>query len=444
MKSAASLLCLVIFPAWALDPRVEFALGVLEKSRGNELAAAEHFENARLGDPLALPLVKLAVARSLAAGDRAGAVKLYRELAAARPDEVGVQLAYADFLDEQSRGDSLARKLSDETLEAALGKYPGHPEVIRRLFRHAQADDNGLRQTELMEMLSMDDPVSVLLFNSLSRSMHDASDAEARSRVDERFLLAFETERKDEAVARAASEHFRETGRLEKAIGILRLHVDAAPSSLALRTRLGVLYFTAKMDPEGEATLKEVLEINPRQALAHQSLAKFYRLREQVGPARFHAGELLKIRGGPPADFIRLADEWLATDDPREARLLLEKSVFDRPDHRELAEKLAIATRRDPETRDQAARFFRQAEAMEAEDETSNPDFLLEFAEALIAEGQGNAAEDRLRSAIRTYPADAKKETASALRRLAALWESEGKNAAAARSLRQRADGLDH
>jgi hypothetical protein len=48
-----------------------------------------------------------------------------------------------------------------------------------------------------------------------------------------------------------------------------------------------------------------------------------------------------------------------------------------------------------------------------------------------------------LRSAIKSFPPEAKKETAAALRRLALLWETESRNADAARALRQRADALD-
>ena len=53
------------------------------------------------------------------------------------------------------------------------------------------------------------------------------------------------------------------------------------------------------------------------------------------------------------------------------------------------------------------------------------------------------AAEDRLRTAIRTYPPDQKKETAVALRRLAAIWQGEKRNEEGAKSLLQRADALD-
>lgn len=444
MLRAPSVLLLTLLAVGAEEnPRLDFALAVLAEARGNADEAAGLYEMARLADPTALPLADRAVSNRLAKGDLSGAVKLYRDLAAARPDDLAAQLRYADFLDQQSHGDTLALKLSNDTLKTALGKFPGHPAILRRLFEHAQAAGNSTRQRELMELLSKEDPESALLYASLSRKMADKEDADARAKVDERMLDSFAAHPEDPALARAASDHFRETQRLDQAIDILKRHVEATPSSLALRTRLGIFYFTAKRDADGEATLKEVLEINPRQALAHQSLAKFYRLRNQPEPARHHAGELLKIRGGTPADFIKLADGWLEANDPKEARILLEKAVFDHPENHELAKKLAVATRRDPETRKNAARLFREAEADVAADAQADPGFLLESAEALIDEGQTKSAEERLRSAIRAYPADAKKETAAALRRLAALWESENRNQEAARALRQRADGLD-
>jgi len=56
---------------------------------------------------------------------------------------------------------------------------------------------------------------------------------------------------------------------------------------------------------------------------------------------------------------------------------------------------------------------------------------------------QTKAAEERLRTAIRTYPPDKKKETAAALRRLAGIWQAEKRNEEGAKSLLQRADSLD-
>lgn len=425
------------------NPRLDFALGVLAESRGDKREAVVRFESARAADSLALPLVRRVADSRLTDGDRPGAVKLYRELASARPDDLNIQVTYADFLEAQGGGDALALKLAGDTLDAALEKNPGHPQLIRRLFQRALAGGDQARQETLLNALSKEDTASVLLYASLSRSASDADDAAAREKLDQRFLFSVASHPESRELARTASDYFKDTDRPEQAIGILEKHIQAAPSSLELRTRLGILYISAKRDQEGEAALKEVLAIHPRQALAHQVLAKFYRLRDKPEAARFHASELLKIRGGSPADFMKLSDEWLAADDPRQARILLEKAVFDHPENPDLARRLAIATRRDPETRDQAARLFREAEAAGPVGENAEPDFLIESAEALIDQGQSKAAEERLRTAIKKFPPEAKKETAAALRRLARLWESESRNTDAARALRQRADALD-
>jgi Flp pilus assembly protein TadD len=427
----------------AEHPRLDFALGVLEQSRGNASLAAEKFEAARQADPLALPLVERAVSARMAANDRPAAVKLYRDLAAAKPEELSIQLVYVDFLDHQGNGDVLARSLAAETLQAAQVRFPAHPEIVRRMFQHAQAAGDKPRQLELLEQLRRDDPASTLLYIALSKSLFDAEDAAARAALDDRFLETFEANPTRADLARATSDHFQNTGRVDRAIEILEQHVAVAPSSLDLRTRIGILLFSAKRDAEGEATLKEVLTINPNQALAHQTLAKFYRLREQPENARHHASELLKLRGGAAADFLKLANEWLAADHPKEARILLERALFDHPAHRELAEQLAISTRRDPETRAQAARLFREVDAAKPATAKSRPEFLVEFAHALIDQGDTRSAEEHLRTAIRNFPATAPKETAAALRQLAGIWEKENRNMDAARSLRQRADALD-
>lgn len=436
-------LSFTVFTDAAGNPRLDFALGLLAESRGNTAEASLRFEKARVTDPVALPLVRRAAAARLSEGDRSGAAKLYRDLAAARPDSLNIQITYADFLTEQAHGDALALKLANETLTRALEQYPGHPELIRRLFLQAQSLGDRMLQTTLLDQLMTNEPTTMLTYAALARSLTDSSDLAARGKLDERFQSAMKSHPRSQELARAASDHFRDTERPQQAIEVLESHVTAAPASLDLRTRLGVLYFTMKRDGEGEAVLKEVLTIHPRQALAHQSLAKFYRLREQADPARFHASELLKIRGGSPADFIKLADEWLAAEKPREARILLEKSVFDHPANRDLACRLAIATRRDPETRARAGRLFREAEVAFPAGEKPDPAFLVESAEALIEQGQIKPAEERLRAAIKAFPPDAKKDTAAALRRLALLWESENRNLDAARALRQRAEGLD-
>jgi hypothetical protein len=410
--------------AAAEDARVEFTLGILEEIRGVATAAA-HFEKARLADPLALPLVQRAVKQRLAAHDRAAAVKLFRDLATARPEDLEVQLLFADFLTEQAQGDTIAVKLATDTLVASLEKYPGSPEVIRRLYAIYQTSDLAAQATKLLDQLTLGDPASALLFATLTRGASEAEATANREKLDRHYLQALASRPELASLARSASDYFRESERPDLAVEVLEKHLAAAPSSLDLRTRLGVLFFAAK------------------QALAHQALAKFYRSHEKPALARNHASELLKLRSGSADEFLKLAAEFLVADDPRSARLLLERAVFAYPDHLQMLQKLAIASHRDPTTQDLAPRLFRQAEAAKLGAEKLEPAFLIEFAAALIAQGQSQAAEERLRTAIRAYPPEAKKETAAALRQLASLWESENRNTEAAKALRQRADGLE-
>lgn len=425
------------------DPKLEFADGVLGEMR-NQSSAQDHFERARLADPLALPLVQRAVKQRLKHHDRAAAVKLFQDLASARPDDLKVQLLYVDFLTEQGGDDAMANKLTSNTLETALKSHPGDPQIIQRLYPIYQASNRKSQASALLDQLSPTDPESMLLYASLAKSTTAANEAAQNNKLDQYFFLAFNAHPELASLARETSDHFRNTGRLLQAIEILVRHVSATPSSLDLRTRLGILYFESKDDQKGEETLKRVLEINPEQTLAHQALAKFYRSRGQPALARFHAGELLKLKGGSATDFLKLADEFLAADDPRSARLLLERAVYRYPDHFELLQKLAIATQRDPETRENAARIFREADAVKPASVNSTPAYLMESAESLMAQGQNKAAEETLRKAIKSFPPEAKKETASALRKLAGFWESENRNIDAARALRLRADALDH
>jgi tetratricopeptide (TPR) repeat protein len=438
---------MLALPAAGQDnPRLAFAKGLLDGAAGKQAEAAEHFEVARLADPTAVPLVRRKADQLMAAGDLAKTVTLYRELAAATPERLDTQLMYADFLRESGRGDGLAEKMAGEALEKAFKKFPGNPSILDRLFRSSEGAGERDRSVRLFEALIAEPPLSpqsMLMAEAWSNVLFESDDRSAQDRLDKLFLQSFNSAPASASLARAASEHFRKTGRLDQAITILRKHTEVVPSNLELRTRLGILCFAANQNEKGEATLKEVLSINERQALAHESLAKFYRLQEKPELARPHADAVLRIRGGDPSEFLALADEWLLAEEPRSARLLLEKAAFDHPEHPEIAAKLAIASHRDPETRSRSPRLFREAESLFPPDSSPDPMFLTESANALIDEKRLPAAEERLRKAIRQFPPEAKKETAAALRQLASLWESQNKNADAARSLRSRADSLE-
>lgn len=428
------------------SPQLDFARGVLAEQRGDGKAAAEAFEVALDGDPGAFFLTERVAGQRMAAGDMEGSSTLYREYAAANPRRLDAQLAYADFLRESSPEDDFAAKMARDTLEKALEFSPRNPAIQKRLFRIYEALEQRDRSLALFESLAAEDSSTGEMMSAIdmARTLFPADDPDARARVDALHQQAFQADPANPLVARAASERFRTTGRLPEALEILTSHVAAAPASLDLRIRRGILMLAAERTDEGEKALLEVLEIDPRQALAHQALAKLYRKQERIPEALPHAAEALKIRGGDPSGFLELADELLAAGQPREARLLLEKAVYFNASDADLLVKLAVATRRDPESREQASRLFREAESLSGEDgPAGDPVFLREFAEALLESGQTTAAEARLRLAIRAYPAEEKQETAAALRRLAGIWERENRNEEAARALIQRADSLD-
>lgn len=428
------------------EPKLDFAYGILAEQRGDRAAAAESIEKAREADPSAFPLVTRVAGYRLQKGDVEGASTLYREFAKGHPERLDAQLEYADFLRSSSPDDDFAAKMARDTLEGARKQFPGNLAIERRLFRIYEGLEQRDRSAAIFEALAKQDasPGDTLAALEMARTLFEKDDEEARGKLDEMLQAACARNPGNPVLARAASEHFRTTGRVAEAAEILAGHVAAAPSSLELRTRLGILQLAADQEAEGEKTLLGVLEIDSRQALAHQTLAKLYRKQERVAEALPHAAEALKIRGGDPSEFLQLADEFLAAEKPKEARLLLEKAVFFNQSDAALAVKLAVATRRDPETRERASLLFRQAENLSGQDgPAGDPVFLQEFSEILLQDGQTKAAEERLRAAIRAFPAEQKKETAAAMRRLAGIWQKEKRNAEAANSLLQRADSLD-
>ncbi|MEP2776310.1 MAG: hypothetical protein ABJQ29_05375 [Luteolibacter sp.] len=422
---------------------LDFTFGALEEVRGDLDNAREYYHSAYQADPTALPLVRLEVDRLIDAKERGKAFEVYENAVDARPDDAMLRIEFGDFLAQVGRGDGLADAKRLEAYEAVLKMAPGDYLPIERLIRYAREKGNDDRARKLIEELNRDTPEAVSYYVSTSKSLYDSRDKEAQRRISDCFGTAMEEHPEWADIAKTASDHFRGAGDLNKAIAILQQHVEVRPSSLDLRIRLGILMFVANRDTEGVEILTEVLEVHPKKALAHESLAKHFRKSGMLEEARYHAAELLKIRGGSAQEFIKLAEEMTQAGEVRSARLLLEKAAFDFPDDAELMMKLALATARDPETREAAARLFREVENMLANPADMSPEFLLQSARELISQGQAKAAEERLRTAIRNFPAEAKKESAAAMRELAGIWISEDRNLDAANALIKRAEALE-
>ncbi len=422
---------------------LDFSYGVLEELRGNEAKATEFYEKAYAEDPSSLHLVRMMANKLAEDGNPIAALGVWKLPLEKYSDNPEIWIEYGDFLGKIGKGDAVAEGKRKDAYLKALELAPGRYLTVERMmvFHREQGDDNSAR--ELLETLETETPQALNYYVASTKSLYDSRDEAAAARIDVAFENAMKEHPDWADIARAASDHFRNSGRTEIAIGILARHVEAVPASLDLKIRLGILYFTAGRDEEGVRTLNEVLEVHPGKALAHESLAKHYRQQGMTKQARDHAAELLKIRGGAPDEFIKLADELMADGDNRAARLLLEKAVFLNEEDAGLMMKLAMASSRDPETKDSAARLFREAEAMADANSPKDPAFLVAAAKELIARGETKAAEEKLRDAIRTFPKEAKAETAAALRALAGIWTSENRNQDAAKALISRAESLE-
>ncbi len=422
--------------------RREFAQAVLAGQRGDAEAKAKHEEAARIAHPTAILLVDRAARRAIKDDDIKTASTLYRTLAENRADSLHAQFLYVDFLRAQSKEDDFALNLAVDKLESLQKELPSDPQVLERLLR--LYEQQGLRpKSEALYQaylkLPQPDPAVAEMF---TRILRDQDDAQSREQLDRMYRQRMEETPEDPNLARAASEHFRKTSRVPEAIALLQTHVKAAPSSLDMRVRLGILLLADKKTAEGEAALVAALAIDPTLFVAHQSLAKLYGQQEKPDLARKHRSEMLKLRGGDATEFRDVGQEFLKANDAKSARILFEKACFDYPKDVDLLYLRAVATHLDAEESAKAPALFDEAEKL-AKEPTRNPLYLRNAAESFWTAKQTDKAEARLRDAIKAYPAAEKKESAAAIRLLASWWQQQNKNADAAKALLQRAEMLE-
>lgn len=398
-------------------------------------------------DPADRGLLERNVALRMRRGDLHGASRLFREAADTHPERLDLQLGYADFLVRSSPGDATARVLATRVLEAALRRQPSEPAVFGRLFRlyeNGAQRDASLALYRQLVAAPRDDAGFWLALLPMARTLLPGDSEESRQALDTIHRSLIKLEPLDPGIAREAADYFRQTRRLDEAIDILRAHAAASPGSLEIRIRLGILLMAKGASQEGIDALRAVVAVDQDLPLAHQALAKALESTGDPAGARHHRAELIRIRGAGPREFITLADEYLAAGQPREARLLLEKAIFQYPDHPLVAARLAIASAGDPQTAAAAAPLFAKAEDLarvHKSPEAIDPAFRQAYSKLLAA--TPDAAEAQLRAAIRSIPPDQPKQLASALRDLARLWQAANKNEAAAAALLQRAAKLD-
>lgn len=441
------------------DNLSRYAKGVFAETRQDWEAARTHYEETLAQDANCYPLVtKVTSFQSFRPHDDPSfqdipsATATIRNFAQSNREHLTSQLYYANFLRQFASGDAIANQAALETLELANENFP-HTDVVFSplisLYENLERRQDSLRILEEELAASSEDPNHWLALVPQIKTLFAADDPQYTAKLEQAMAKVEEHGLHRVDIARRVSEFHRSKGGLRPAIAVLQKHLEMAPSSHSLRTRLGLLHLSNQDEAQGEQTLLDVIAIDPDQSLAHSSLAKLYTKRKEPVKALHHRAEVLRIRGGSPEDAILVADEYLALDKPHEARLLLKKFRFNHPESPGIHARLAIATLRDGLT-EEAARLFRQAErlAEESKEEEAqqylDADFQIEFAQTLIAADDLQAAETRLRQAAQGLDLDAEPQKyARAVTALAKLWLEQGKNEAPAQALLRRAVMLD-
>jgi Tfp pilus assembly protein PilF len=421
--------------------RREFLRALLADQKENATTYQQHLTRALAADPGSIFLTERLAAEAIRQDDLKSASQLFRELAQRRTDSLTAQFLYTDFLRAHSEGDDYALLLAMRHLESLLPQHPAHPGVTERLLRIYQQLGQTEKSEALFQAYQKHPKADPRLAQSFARLLRDHNDQQSRDQLDAMYRERLALTPQDPQLARDAAEHFRQSSRLADAISALQTHVRAAPSSLDLRVRLGILQLAHQQTAEGEKTLTTALEIDPSLVVAHQTLAKLYQRQQKPELSRKHRSEVLKQRGGDAAEFAQLSQEYLQAGEHRAACSLLEKAVHRYPQDRDLLYLSGIAHARAQSPAPKVLDFFQRAEKISATP-APPPSYQYESALAHWRAGEKATAETRLRDAIKQYPAEAKQETIVALRLLASWWQEQGKHPAAAQALLRRAEML--
>jgi len=193
---------------------LDFSYGILERERGNAESAHAYFDKAYDADPVAMPLVRIIAESRMADGDRSGALEAYQRVIEARPDDHDIAIEYGDFLGKVGKGDSLAERMREEIYRKVLDALPGDLLPVERLIRVARERSDDNRARELLETLDASSEEAIRYYVATTKSLYDSKDEEALARIDKRFGEAMGQHPEWAGIARAASDHFRTTGRM--------------------------------------------------------------------------------------------------------------------------------------------------------------------------------------------------------------------------------------
>ncbi|MEM9081851.1 MAG: hypothetical protein AAGC74_14300, partial [Verrucomicrobiota bacterium] len=241
-----------------------FTLGLFAERDGQLKTARNTFEELLKKDPSAFPLALKTHQTQLRLNDATAATRTLRQFAETNRTQLPAQLSYANHLEQTAPHDSLAQQSALKTLAAANQNFPHNPAVFTPLINlyettEQRPDSLALFQKQLNHQT--ENPAHWLALAPIAETLYPGGSEELAQILNTIYTNAEQTGLADPAIARRISEFHRNNNDLSQAIATLEKHLAESPASHSLRTRLGLLQRTNANDPEGEATLLQVLAI---------------------------------------------------------------------------------------------------------------------------------------------------------------------------------------
>lgn len=244
------------------DPQPFFSLGLYEAHAGSDKKAVEAFRKA----------LELAPRRD----------DIRRYLAEALVDEEQYEEA------ERHVQELLRRNPNDTDMATALGHClleKGDVKGARQQLQQVlQKDPQGYAPRMMMAQIELKDQQPAAAIDWLEPLV--------RERPKEyrlRFLYA--TALQQAGRGDEAADHLEFVGRAQAALGRARNLMDQAkedPSDIASRLEIGQTLLKYDSPDDGASWLRNVLELDPRNAEAHRSLADYYAAKQDEQRAAFH------------------------------------------------------------------------------------------------------------------------------------------------------------
>jgi len=427
-----------------------YALGYYDEIHGkNEEALTRYQSAAKTNGSAFAPINKISNLQ-MQAGKTEEAMEIVSAYADSFPKNISAQQKAISLLEQIHKHpdyptDEILKRL--EKIEAVAPQRIGTSEKLLRVLNNAERYEEAQSIFEQKAGGKVEEASAEYWLFMLKQSSKIFITREESAPWEKAILEKLSTTDLENArVARRLSDFYRDEGRKEESVSVLRKHLEKNPQSLKLRTHLGILLMHYGQREEGHETLLKVLSINPRDVQAQTSMARYYKEEGEEDKALEHKSEALELRGGSAEEFTEIALEYMKRLNPRKARLLMEKAAYAYPEEVPVKAAMAMATFEEgyPEKAEGLFELV-DLEKLEIKDlePVSKITFGVTYASCLISLEKYEKGEVLLKSAIREAGKADPVLSSKALTLLAESWMARDVNHKAAKSLLQRALRLD-